>query len=192
VRETTPLRPASELRRAGADELRAPDRSPREMSANERPSSPGARASSAIQPVARRWRPGPGGTVLVMIGPVTRDAIPALCERARRLLEGCDAGSVACDVGALAEPDGVTIDALARLQLTARRLGHRVELRRACEELGDLLTLTGLLEILTGGGAPVASAVEAWREPELREQVLRIEEEADPPDPTVGDLQDLQ
>lgn len=127
-----------------------------------------------------------------MIGPVTRDAIPALCERARRLLEGCDAGPVACDVGALAEPDGVTIDALARLQLTARRLGHRVELRRACGELEDLLTLTGLLDVLTCGGAPVASAVEAWREPELREQVLRVEEEADPRDPTVGDLQDLQ
>jgi ABC-type transporter Mla MlaB component len=162
------------------------------MTAIERPSSADARASSAIQPVARRWRPGPGGTVLVMIGPVTRDAIPALCERARGLLEGCDAGPVACDVGALDDPDAITIDALARLQLTARRLGYRVELRRACEELEDLLTLTGLLGVLTGGGALVASAVEAWGEPELREQVLRVEEEADPRDLTVGDLQDLQ
>jgi ABC-type transporter Mla MlaB component len=108
-------------------------------------------ASSAVQPVARRWRPGPGGTVLIMIGPVTRDGIPALCERAQRLLEGCDAGPVACDVGALAEPDAVTIDALARLQLTARRLGHRVELRRAGGRLEDLLHLTGLSEILPGG-----------------------------------------
>ena len=161
------------------------------MTANERPSSLEARASPAVQPVARRWRPGPGGTVLIMIGPVTRDAIPALCERARRLLEGCDGGPVACDVGALAEPDAVTIDALARLQLTARRLGRRVELRSACEELEDLLTLTGLLEVLTVGGR-VGSAVEAWREPELREQAPRVEEEADPDDPTVGDLQDLQ
>jgi ABC-type transporter Mla MlaB component len=127
-----------------------------------------------------------------MSGPVARDAIPAMCERARRLLQGCDAGPVACDVGALAEPDAVTIDALARLQLTARRLGRRVELRSACEELEDLLTLTGLLGVLTVGGALVASAVEAWREPELREQAPRVEEEADPRDPTVGDLQDLQ
>jgi ABC-type transporter Mla MlaB component len=161
------------------------------MTANERASAPEARAWSTNQPVARRWRPGPGGTVLVMIGPVTRDAIPALCERARRLLEGCDAGPVACDVGALAEPDATTIDALARLQLTARRLGYRVELRGTCGELEDLLRLTGLLEVLTGG-APVGSAVEAWGEPELREQALRVEEEADPVDPTVGDLQDLQ
>ncbi|HKN81241.1 MAG TPA: STAS domain-containing protein [Actinomycetota bacterium] len=127
-----------------------------------------------------------------MSGPVTRDAIPAMCERARWLLEGCDAGPVACDVGALAEPDAITIDALARLQLTARRLGCRVELRRACEELEDLLTLTGLLGVLTGGGAVVASAVEAWGEPELREQPLRVEEEADPGDLPVADLQHLQ
>jgi len=84
------------------------------------------------------------------------------------------------------------IDALARLQLTARRLGYRVELRRACEKLEDLLTLTGLLGVLTGHRARVASAVEAWREPELREQVLRVEVEADPRDLTAGDLQDLQ
>jgi ABC-type transporter Mla MlaB component len=126
-----------------------------------------------------------------MIGPVTRDAIPAMCERARRLLEGCDAGPVVCDVGALAEPDAITVDALARLQLTARRVGCTVELRSACEELEGLLALTGLLEVLTGGGAVVASAVEAWGESELREQALRVEEEADPGDPTVGDLQDL-
>jgi ABC-type transporter Mla MlaB component len=119
-----------------------------------------------------------------MVGPVTRDAIPALCERARRLLEGCDAGPVACDVAALAEPDAVTIDALARLQLTALRLGYRVELRRAGEELEDLLSLTGLLGVLTGHRARVASAVEAWREPELGEQVLGVEEEADPRDLT--------
>ena len=127
-----------------------------------------------------------------MSGPVARDAIPAMCERARRLLQGCDAGPVACDVGAIAEPDATTIDALARLQLTARRLGRRVEFRSACEELEDLLTLTGLLGVLTVGGPVVESAVEAWGEPELREQALRVEEEADPGDPTVGDLQDLQ
>jgi ABC-type transporter Mla MlaB component len=161
------------------------------MTANERASAPEARVRSTNQPVARRWRPGPGGTVLVMIGPVTRDGIPALCECARRLLEGCDAGPVACDVGALVEPDAITIDALARLQLTARRLGYRVELRGICGELEDLLRLTGLLEVLTGG-AMVASAVEAWGEPELREQALRVEEEADPGDLPVGDLQDLQ
>jgi hypothetical protein len=33
---------------------------------------------------------------------------------------------VVCDVGALVVPDGVAVDALARLQLAARRRGCRV------------------------------------------------------------------
>jgi ABC-type transporter Mla MlaB component len=134
------------------------------MPVHERSSRPDERAAPATQPVARRWRPGPGGTVLVMIGPIARESIPALCERARMLLEGCDAGRVACDVGALAEPDVVTIDGLARLQLTARRLGYRVELRRACGELEALLVLTGLSDVLPcAGPGEDASGVEPGR-----------------------------
>ena len=99
-----------------------------------------------------------------MIGPVARESIPALCERARVLLEGCEAGRVACDVGALAEPDVVTIDGLARLQLTARRLGYRVELQRACGDLEDLLVLTGLSDVLPcAGPGEDASRVEPGR-----------------------------
>ena len=149
-----------------------------------------ARASPATQPVARRWRPGPGGTVLIMLGPVPRDGIPALCERARRLLAGCDAGPVSCDVDALADPDAVTLDALARLQLTALRLGYRVELQRARGPLVELLVLSGLSGVLRCAGS--ASGVEASGEPEHREQALGVEEEADPDDPAVGDLQDLE
>jgi hypothetical protein len=132
------------------------------MTANERSPLPDDRASPATQPVARRWRPGPGGTVLVMIGPIARESIPAVCERARMLLEGCDAGRVACDVGALAEPDVVTIDGLARMQLTARRLGYRVVLQRACGELQELLVMIGLGDVLPCAG-PVASGVEPGR-----------------------------
>ena len=128
-----------------------------------------------------------------MIGPVARDGIPALCERARRLLAGCDAGPVSCDVDALAEPDAVTIDALARLQLTASRLGYRVELQRARDPLVELLVLSGLSGVLRcAGSGPGASGVEAWGEPEHREQALGVQEEADPDDLAVGDLQDLE
>ena len=99
-----------------------------------------------------------------MIGPIARESIPAICERARILLEACDAGRVACDVGALAEPDVVTIDGLARLQLTARRLGYRVELQRACGELEELLVLTGLSDVLPcAGPGEDASGVESGR-----------------------------
>jgi ABC-type transporter Mla MlaB component len=128
-----------------------------------------------------------------MIGPVRRDDIPALCERARRLLAGCDAGPVRCDVDALAEPDAVTIDALARLQLTASRIGYRVELQRARGPLVELLVLSGLSGVLQcAGSGPVGSGVDAWGEPEHREQALGVQEEADPDDLAVGDLQDLQ
>lgn len=128
-----------------------------------------------------------------MIGPVVRDGIPALCERARRLLAGCDAGPVSCDVDALADPDAVTIDALARLQLTAQRLGYRVELHRARGALTDLLVLSGLGDVLPcAGWGPSASGFEARGEPEHREQALGVQEEADPDDLPVGDLQDLE
>src|SRR4030095_2525435 len=100
------------------------------MTANGWRSRTQARPSAGTQPVARRWRPRPGGTVLIMISPVARDGISALCEPARRLRAGCDAGPVSCDVDALVEPDAVTVDALARLQLTALRLRYPVEAQR--------------------------------------------------------------
>jgi ABC-type transporter Mla MlaB component len=163
------------------------------MTANERRSRVEARAASATQPVARRWRPGPGGTVLIMIGPVAREGIPALCDRARRLLEGCDAGPISCDVAALVQPDAVTIDALARLQLAALRLGYRVELQRARGPLVELLLLSGLSGVVRcAGSGSGASGVEAWGETEHGEQALDVQEEADPDDLAIGDLQDLE
>jgi hypothetical protein len=40
------------------------------------------------------------------------------------------------------------VDGLARLQLTARRLGCRIRLQEAGAQLSDLLILSGLAEIL--------------------------------------------
>jgi ABC-type transporter Mla MlaB component len=119
--------------------------------------------------------------VLVMSGPIAREDVSGLCERVRVLLEGCDTDQVVCDVGALADPDAVTVDALARLQLTARRLGCRVQLRHACGELQDLLSLMGLGDVVP---PCAASAVDPTGQTEQREQGLGVEEEADPADPT--------
>ena len=149
------------------------------MTSDRRPSPSPGRVSPPEQPVARRWRPGPGGTVLILLGPIQREDIAAVCERARVLLTGCDAEPVPCDVWALVRPDAVTIDALARLQLTARRLGRAVELRRACVELVELVRLAGLHDVLPHGGV---SGAEPRREPEQREQARGVEEEADPGD----------
>jgi ABC-type transporter Mla MlaB component len=55
---------------------------------------------------------------------------------------------VTCDVAALEKPDVTAIDALARLQLTARRLGRSIRLRKAPVTLRDLLDLTGLCDEL--------------------------------------------
>ena len=45
-------------------------------------------------------------------------------------------------------PDAVTVDLLARLQLRARRLGHRVQLVSNSCELQELLTFFGLRDVL--------------------------------------------
>jgi hypothetical protein len=84
-----------------------------------------------------------------------------------------------CDVGAVFDPNLVTVDALARLQLTARRLGHRVRLRHASRELQELLALVGLRDVVPlCAGLPL----EPRGQPEEREQSRGVEEEADPGD----------
>ena len=55
--------------------------------------------------------------------------------------------TIVCDVGALA-PDAAAVDALARLQLTARRLGCEIRLRDASVDLQDLLDFVGLRDVL--------------------------------------------
>jgi ABC-type transporter Mla MlaB component len=130
---------------------------------------------------AVRPPPEPSTIVLVMSGPIAREDVAGVCERVRVLLEGSHADQVVCDVEALVAADAVTVDVLARLQLTARRLGRRVRVRHACGELQDLLALMGL-----GDAVPLCgtSAVEPRGQTEQREQPIGVEEEADPADPT--------
>jgi ABC-type transporter Mla MlaB component len=116
---------------------------------------------------------------LVIAGPMTGAAIAGLCARVRVMLEGSgDADLVICDVSSVGEPDAGTIDALARMQLTARRLGRRVQLRHACADLQDLVAFTGLGDVLPHYGL----RLEAGRQPEEGEESRGVEEEADPDD----------
>ena len=119
-------------------------------------------------------------TIVVLRSPIARGDIPTLCAYAHELLRGREPGPVIFDVSELEQPDAATIDALARLQLTALRLGRRIRLRNACGEVQDLLALVGLVDLL-----PVIrrSSVEAVGEAEQREQAVRVEEEADARDP---------
>ena len=69
-------------------------------------------------------------------------------KRLRELLGSGEADMVVCDVGPLTQPDAVTVDALARLQLIARRLGSEIRLRHACGELRELIAFIGLDDVV--------------------------------------------
>lgn len=90
---------------------------------------------------------------------------------------------VVVDVAALTRPDVDTIEALARLQLAARRHRCRVALRAASPELVSLLTLTGLTEVvaLWPGLTLEPDRVEPRRQAEHGEQP-RAEEVREPGD----------
>jgi hypothetical protein len=83
--------------------------------------------------------------------------------------------TLVCDVHALA-PDAAAVDALARLQLAARRVGLEVRLRHASTELCCLIDFVGLGGVLR---------VEPSGEPEEREDRLRAEKERELGDPPV-------
>lgn len=71
-------------------------------------------------------------------------------------------------------PDLGLVDALARLQLVARRMGSSIRIH-SCDELRELLLFVGLAEVL---------ALEPWRETEQGVQ-LRVQEVVQPGDPSV-------
>ncbi len=80
-------------------------------------------------------------------GPISRADLPGLTERVCALLREAAAGEALCDVAGV-EPDAVTVDALGRLQLGARRTGCRVRLRNASPELLELVAFMGLQDVL--------------------------------------------
>jgi ABC-type transporter Mla MlaB component len=91
--------------------------------------------------------PAPRTIAFAVHGPISRADLPGLCERVCALLERSGADVALCDVRGV-DPDGVTIDALARLQLAARRHGCQVRLRNASSELLELVAFMGLRDVL--------------------------------------------
>jgi ABC-type transporter Mla MlaB component len=86
---------------------------------------------------------------LVVGTPIAPIDIPALCDCVRDLLTHTDGRAISCDLSALVDPDADTIGALARVHLTARRVGGQVRLTRAPKVLLDLVALVGLTDVLT-------------------------------------------
>lgn len=114
--------------------------------------------------------PEPDEAALVIGRPIADGDVAALCARLRRLAEA-GATEVACDAAAL-EADALGVDALARLQLTARRAGCRLRLRNVAPQLRELVCFCGLERTL-----PLR--LEAQGQPEEREHPLGVEERVD-------------
>jgi anti-anti-sigma regulatory factor len=70
-----------------------------------------------------------------------------LFARVREMLDRDDTDLVVCDVRGVEDPHVGTVDALARVQMLARRLGRRLELRDASPQLCELLALMGLRDV---------------------------------------------
>jgi ABC-type transporter Mla MlaB component len=89
----------------------------------------------------------PTTVVFAFDGPLARGDVAPLCERMRALLERSGADVVVCELGTGVVADAVTVDALARLQLTARRLARRLRVPRLPADLAALLAFVGLEEL---------------------------------------------
>ena len=116
------------------------------------------------------------------VATIARADVPTACAGLRALVGASDADVVVCDVGALAA-DLVAIETLARLRLTARRLGCGLRLRGASRALEQLLAFCGLCDVL-----PVEDGLILGRnggQPEQREQPLGVEERVEARDPPV-------
>jgi ABC-type transporter Mla MlaB component len=79
-------------------------------------------------------------------GPIARGDLPGLSDRICALLARSGATVAVCDVASVVV-DAVTVDALARLQLVARRYGCQIRLGNASDELRDLIAFMGLADV---------------------------------------------
>ncbi|OHV31524.1 hypothetical protein BCD49_31315 [Pseudofrankia sp. EUN1h] len=111
------------------------------------------------------------------------------CESlAAALLAAPWARTVVCDVTAVRIPTLATVNVLARLRLTARRLGRGFRLDGVQPRLSLVLELTGLAGVLATDSVPAepvaaGSALEERREAEQREQPVGVQEVVDLDDP---------
>ncbi|WP_343245935.1 STAS domain-containing protein [Streptomyces sp. SID5785] len=129
--------------------------------------------------------------VVVLAGPIRAGDAPQLCDRVRTALGGApaDAGvrTVVCDVSAVTSTDLATLDALARMQLAARRAGGRIRLRDPSPRLALLLGITGFDGVLAAEGrAGPGSGVQVLGDPEEREPPLaEVQETVESGDPAL-------
>ena len=81
-------------------------------------------------------------------GPIALAELPALCEEILGQLERSGAKVALCDLDEHVVSDAVAVEALARLQLAAKRTGCAIRLRQASPDLEELLAFAGLDEVV--------------------------------------------
>jgi ABC-type transporter Mla MlaB component len=91
--------------------------------------------------------PAPATIRFEIRGPITRADLPGLYDRVCALLSGSGAEVAICDVGGVGV-DAVAVEAVARLQLAARRHACEIRLCGAPPELLDLVSFMGLTNVL--------------------------------------------
>ena len=131
---------------------------------------------------------GPHEVAFAIRGPIRRADLPGLCDRVCAVLATSTAIVADCDVAGV-DPDAVTVDALARLQVAAMRRGCAVRLQNASEPLLELVELMGLTHVLSERTGWLLGELE--RKPEAWEERGGVEEERQLDDASVLDLEHL-
>lgn len=125
------------------------------------------------------WSVRPQHVTLAIHGPLRRVDARWMYRCFAALLEHCGARFVIFDAGGLTEADVGTVDVLARLQLTAGRLGREFRLEHTPLRLRELIALTGLEDALL---RVEVSGLETRRQAEQGEEPLGVEEGVQPDD----------
>lgn len=116
---------------------------------------------------------------VLLVGVVMPAEIRSVQKHLRAIIDAGDLKLVTCDVSVVTVDAGA-VDGLARLQLTARERGCRLELRHASRGLEELIAFCGLEDVL-----PSELVLERGGQPEQREQPRRVEERVEPGDAPV-------
>ena len=96
---------------------------------------------------------GPASTLVLEVwGPLARSDLTGLYARACALLSEREVEVVLCRVAGVA-PDAVAVEALACLQLAARRRGAEVRLCGPSLAMREVVEFMGLAEVLLGEAA---------------------------------------
>jgi ABC-type transporter Mla MlaB component len=89
----------------------------------------------------------PRAIAFTIHGPIERADLPGLCDGVCALLQRARPEVAYCEVDGI-DPDAVTVDALARLQLAAKRRACQIRLRGASDELRALVAFMGLGDVI--------------------------------------------